>query len=189
MITKEMIEEANNAIQKVPYGKGGKTKDYATVNSRVNAFRLICPDASITTEIVHMDDKAVVMKSSIMVDDKVVATGLAREVEGDGFVNKTSHIENCETSAVGRALGFLGIGSDESISSADELANALRQQELKAEKANPTEISVIKNVCKKKGKSFSSWCKQLNKTEEELTAEDAGKMLRTLNSLPDKEEA
>ena len=58
------------------------------------------------------------------------ATGHAHEDRNSSSINKTSYIENCETSAIGRALGALGIGSDEFISSAEELNNALEAQEV-----------------------------------------------------------
>ena len=57
-----------------------------------------------------------------------MSTGIAYEVEGSSFINKTSFIENCETSAIGRALGNLGIGIDTSVASYEEVANAVKQQ-------------------------------------------------------------
>ena len=55
-------------------------------------------------------------------------TGIAYEKEGASFINKTSALENCETSSVGRALGFLNIGIDTSIATAEEVGNAIHQQ-------------------------------------------------------------
>ena len=80
----------------------------------------------------------------IVVDGVTLATGTAYEEKGSSYINKTSHVENCETSAVGRALGFLGIGIDESMASADEVANAICQQnELKAREKAKELISAI----------------------------------------------
>ena len=73
----------------------------------------------------------VIMKASIykdLKDEKPSATGIAYERESTSFINKTSYIENCETSCVGRALGMLGIGIDTSIASAEEVENALENQ-------------------------------------------------------------
>jgi ribose 1,5-bisphosphokinase PhnN len=53
---------------------------------------------------------------------------MAHEVKGSSHINNGSHIENAETSSVGRALGFLGIGIDTSIASADEVQNAVQNQ-------------------------------------------------------------
>ena len=59
-----------------------------------------------------------------------MATGLAQEKENSSFINKTSFVENCETSAWGRALGNLGIGIDTAVASAEEVKNAILNQEI-----------------------------------------------------------
>ena len=59
----------------------------------------------------------------------MLATGLAFERQDASNLNKTSYIENCETSAIGRALGFIGLGSEKSIASAEEVSNAIATQE------------------------------------------------------------
>ena len=62
-------------------------------------------------------------------EEIILGTGLAYEKETNGYINKTSYIENCETSSVGRALGFLALGIDGGgICSAEELANAINNQ-------------------------------------------------------------
>jgi len=79
-----------------------------------------------------MNEEEVVMCTSILdASGNIVATGHAHEVKGSSSINKTSHIENCETSAVGRALAMLGIGIDTSIASANEVQDAIAQQEEK----------------------------------------------------------
>jgi len=105
-------------------------KEYVPVSERIKYFREKYKGWKIHTEIVELSGKAVLMKASIL-DEKnnVISVGHAFEMYGSTNVNKTSHIENCETSAIGRALGILGIGIDASIASADELMNALLQQE------------------------------------------------------------
>ena len=60
---------------------------------------------------------------------RVVATGHAHEERGSSNINKTSFVENCETSAIGRALAMLGIGIDTSIASANEVEDAIAQQQ------------------------------------------------------------
>ena len=62
-------------------------------------------------------------------DGKLLGTGTAQEKETSSFINKTSFIENCETSAVGRALGMCGFGIDTSIASAEEVQNAINNQD------------------------------------------------------------
>ena len=83
---------------------------------------------------------------------KTVSNGTARELRSSSYINKTSHIENCETSAVGRALGFLGIGIDTSIASADEVINAVNNQPEKQEDNRPWLNEDQKNAVLKSNK-------------------------------------
>lgn len=111
-----------------------KGKDYAMVPERVTAFRKLYPEGFITTEILSHDGTTVTMQARVgyIREDGsrvILGTGLAQEVKGKGMVNSTSYIENCETSAVGRALGMLGLGiNGGGICSAEELANAVLAQ-------------------------------------------------------------
>lgn len=108
-----------------------KGKPYVEVNERIKYFRTQ-PEYrgwSLVTEIVEMTDERVVMKASVLDEDGAVrATGTAFERADSSYINKTSYIENCETSAWGRALGNLGIGIDAAIASADEMRNAIENQ-------------------------------------------------------------
>ena len=102
-------------------------KEYFTVAERVSAFREKHPDRTIETEIVRWEGDDVVVKASISDSGKLIATGLAHEVRGSTNINKTSHVENCETSAIGRCLAAFGLGGTE-YATADEVANAITQQ-------------------------------------------------------------
>lgn len=123
------IEKANGEINMTNL----KGKDYAMVPERVTAFRKIFPDGFIETTILRISDdlKTVIMqsKAGYYREDGsrvILGTGMAKEVQGQGMVNGTSHIENCETSAVGRALGMIGLGlNGGGICSAEELVNAV----------------------------------------------------------------
>lgn len=105
-----------------------KGKEYVEVNERIRLFRLKYPMGSIVTDVVSNDNGVCVIKAAIIIDNQIVATGHAYEKEGSTFINKTSYVENCETSAIGRALGAFGIGIDSSVASAEEVANAIKQQ-------------------------------------------------------------
>ena len=105
-----------------------KGKPYVTVNERLLHFREHYPDHALVSEILHHEDGAIIIKASIVYRGKTLATGLAREKDGDSFINKTSYVENCETSAWGRALGNFGIGIIDSVATADEVANAVANQ-------------------------------------------------------------
>jgi len=106
-------------------------KQYKTVAARIAEFRQENPDWPIQTEMVSADDHRVVMKAMIfnpgIEGDFPVSTGYAEEERGSSNINKTSALENAETSAVGRALAFLGLAGTE-IASADEVVNAISQQ-------------------------------------------------------------
>lgn len=121
----EEIQKANETIKTTDI----KGKDYAEVNQRIKAFRMVYPTGSITTEIVSLVDGVVTMKTTIKDNEgNVLSTGYAYEKENSTFINKTSFIENCETSAVGRALGMCGFGIDTSVASAEEVQNAIENQ-------------------------------------------------------------
>ena len=105
-----------------------KGKQYIMVNERIKEFRKQHPNGQILTQIMANADGQIMFQAKIIVDGVLVATGHAKEVEGSTFINKTSALENSETSAVGRALGMYGIGIDTSLASADEVANAVTQQ-------------------------------------------------------------
>ena len=105
-----------------------KGKPYVMTNERIKYFRENYPNGAILTDLISDVDGKCIFKAEILVEGECVATGYAYENENSTFINKTSYIENCETSAVGRALGNLGIGIDESVASAEEVANAITNQ-------------------------------------------------------------
>lgn len=124
-----------------------KGKDYVEVNERVLFFRKNFKDYKIKTELISNEKNnenihTCVFKAEILNDkNEIISTGFAYEKENSTFINKTSYIENCETSAVGRALGFLGIGIDTSIASAEEVSNAINNQEkIEEQKEKETRI-------------------------------------------------
>ena len=105
-------------------------RNYRTVAYRVNEFRSEDKYEGwcINTDIIQQSEVEVTMKSIVTDQNGTVrGTGIANEVKGAGNINKTSHIENCETSAIGRALASIGLAGEE-YASANELVNALEQQ-------------------------------------------------------------
>ena len=151
-----------------------KGKDYVEVNERIKFFRANYKDWSLESELVSNENGVCVIKAIIKNPDGVVkATGYAYEKENSTFINKTSYIENCETSAWGRALGNLGIGIDTSIASAEEVQNAIENQEPKEKPKLPQSldeykkdmeiISTIEDL-----KAYGSGIKQLINTNKEL---------------------
>lgn len=124
----EDIQRANETIKTTDI----KGKEYAEVNQRIKAFRMIYPQGAIKTEMLSNENGTCIFQASVSdKEGNVLGTGTAYEKEGSSFINKTSYIENCETSAVGRALGMAGFGIDTSVASAEEVQNAMAQQEQK----------------------------------------------------------
>ena len=105
-----------------------KGKDYAEVNQRIKAFRILYPEGTIETEMISNENGVVIFRAMAYNEDKLLATGTAYEKENSSFINKTSYIENAETSAVGRCLGLCGLGIDTSVASAEEVQNAINNQ-------------------------------------------------------------
>ena len=183
-----------------------KGKDYVMVNERIKAFKELYPDYAIVTEIEHLGDGMCVIKAMVMdAEGNPKASGHAYEKEGSSPINKTSYIENCETSAVGRALGFMGIGIDTSICSAEELAIAISQQETpeqiaerklngeavelptgedfaKAMKsASAQQITMIKTICERIGQPMDNICKKYKVKElGDLSPEQATEIIEKL---------
>lgn len=108
-----------------------KGKEYVEVHERINFLRENYKNAQLLTDIISNDNGVCVIKATLLIDDKIVSTGHAYEKEASTFINKTSYIENCETSAVGRCLGNFGIGINSSVASADEVVNAINQTQQK----------------------------------------------------------
>ena len=121
-------------------------KQYRTVAERINLFyeRFGKMHTQIITEIVKDDGNIIQVKATINVDDRrdvratdeidsavsLLGTGYAEEDRSKGRINSTSALENCETSAIGRALASIGLGGEE-YASANEVENAKYQQEQK----------------------------------------------------------
>lgn len=121
------IAKVNEEMPKIDI----KGKDYIDVASRVQAFRKLIPNGSIETNIEYLENGVVTMSATIKDENgNILAKDYAQEKENSSFINRTSFIENCSTSATGRALGLLGIGSTQSISSADEVQNAILNQDI-----------------------------------------------------------
>lgn len=127
-ITFKDIQKANETIVTMDV----KGNDYATVNQRIKAFRMVYPTGFITTEMISNEDGVCIFRASVgyvdNLDRVVLGTGTAYEKEGSSFINQFSYIENAETSCVGRALGMAGFGIDTSIASYEEVANAVENQ-------------------------------------------------------------
>jgi len=122
-----------------------KGKAYVEVNERIKYFRESgnYNGWSLSSEVVHLDENSCVIRAEIRDENWVLrATGFAQEDKSSSFINKTSYVENCETSAWGRALANLGIGIDTSIASSNEVSMAIAKQNAPAPKKSDEATSI-----------------------------------------------
>ncbi|MBQ6232836.1 MAG: hypothetical protein IJJ80_04955 [Clostridia bacterium] len=187
-MTYEDIRKANANLSTMDI----KGKDYVLVNERIKAFRMLYPEGFITTEIVSNVDGVCVMRARVGYyangGTVVLGTGTAYEREDSTYINKTSYIENCETSAVGRALGMLALGVDTSVASAEEVQNDVNNQpkaEVKEtrqpELITPVTVQEITVLAEKAQVPISEVLKAAKISRlEDMTAPCAEKMKATL---------
>ena len=180
MITSEGLIKANEKLKSIDV----KGKGYVTVNERIKAFRELEPSGKITTDILSLEDGVVTMMAKVEDGEgNLLATGYAQEKETSSYINKTSYIENCETSAVGRALGFAGIGIDGSMASAEEVANAITQQNVLKNTISAKEQKILESMVRKRGLDLN---KVLNgKKITEVTGEQYQDAITRLGKLPE----
>ena len=139
-------------------------KQYKTVALRVNEFRAAHPVWTIRTSLIEADERIVVMKAEILDDTgRLISSGYAEENRTSSQINRTSALENCETSAIGRALAFFGLAGSE-IASADEVATAINHQNKResvsrAPKNEPPSVTVHEWV--------STWTEEAGKIEDD----------------------
>ena len=161
MATYEDIVKANATIKMTDVGRG---KEYAEVPQRVKAFRMLYPNGSLTSEIISLENGVVIMKATACDENgQILGTGHAYEKEGNGFINKTSYIENCETSAWGRALAACGIiggneGAAGSIASMEEVMNAKKQQKMMSEDEKKAQLKKLLQDTDSDVTLFLIWC-------------------------------
>ena len=135
--------------------KGGTVpihgKEYVLGATKIAlARRNLGSDLDIVTKVIQHDDKQVMMQADIYISSKHVATGTAQEFRAASRINQTSYVENCETSAVGRALSMCGLVND-SVASAEEVGIAIANQSSELDKAL-TELDKVSHLG-----SYKSW--------------------------------
>ena len=193
MVEYDQIERVNGLLKKTDI----KGKDYIEVNQRIKGFKMLYPEGFIHTQLVSMADGICVMTAEVGYyengEKRILGTGTAYEKESSTFINKTSYVENCETSAVGRALGMSGIGVDTSVASAEEVTNAINNQEqikeaekqekIRKEKIKDVHVKALESKCENDGVAPGFICDLYKvKTFKDLTNE----MFRNITDNWDK---
>lgn len=160
--------------------------NYETVEERLVRWWQAYPTAQIVTTMVHYDGKTVVFRAEGIVDGRVIACGYAEEVHGSSPVNKTSFLENCETSAIGRMIGNSPIGTKPG-------ARPSRQEMAKVERAGAQpqpsitglatqkQMGYLKKLLKDRGWSdeniFDEVMDKFGHPPELLTAREASQLI------------
>jgi len=157
--------------------------DYATVALRIGILRRnLGTSATISSNIIHQDDKKVIVRSEVFIDNKLVSTGLAEELRAASRINQTSALENAETSAVGRALAMLGLTNDK-IASAEEVSGAIVQSD-KNLTAALTELDKVSHLG-----AYQSWLttnKELMSNVKRQNPLAYGEFLEKFNKIKSK---
>ena len=141
-----------------------KGKKYSTVNERHRHLLQYFPEARFNEEILFHDNDRVVVKTELYISDTIYAVGHAEEHRNANFINKTSAMENCSSSALGRCIAAFGLSGSE-YASAEELVNALNNQ-------GTTQQVSIKDKIKKQTTEtkltalYSNWKKENDSLEE-----------------------
>lgn len=177
------LAEVNSAIKTIDI----KGKAYPEVSERIAAFRTLYPAGRIETNVTGIDgDKVTFIAYVYDEEGNILASGRASELKTKNGINALNHIENCETSAIGRALSFAGFGITVSLASAEEM----RYAELMFVPATEEQLEQIK-ACEAKSPEnvvnaiWNNYCP----SRQDLDSFNAGKMLQTYDNYFEQEKA
>jgi len=160
---KERRKECLTSANKIPT-VDIKGKKYSTVNERHRHLLQYFPEARFNEEILFHDNERVVVKTELYISDTIYAVGHAEEHRNANFINKTSAMENCSSSALGRCIAAFGLSGSE-YASAEELVNALNNQ------GNNKQVSINDQIKKQTTETkltalYSNWKKENDSIEK-----------------------
>jgi hypothetical protein len=127
------------------------TEGYVTVAERIEKFYERYPDGRIITSIIEHDPERgfILIRADVYrkaEDIQPSATGHAYELKTEGYVNRTSYIENCETSAVGRALAMAGFEIRKGIASKEEMEKVARMNGTESDRLTSEQLEKIRTL-------------------------------------------
>lgn len=163
-------------------------EDYEPVASRLARFWEKHPEGRVITKLITIEGDRVVVQADIYVDredDRPIATDFAEEIRGSNNVNKTSHVENACTSAIGRALADCDFAS-----STDWTKRPSREEMQKVERmSGDTRITEPSNLASEKQQNMiRAVCKSMGKVPphnlQAMTKREASAYIDTLKSAP-----
>jgi len=146
-----------------------KGKKYSTVNERHKHLLTYFPEARFNEEVIFHDADRVVVKTELYIGDVIYSVGHAEEYRNANFINKTSALENCSSSSLGRCLAAFGLSGSE-YASAEELVNALNNQNTNNQSTTKT-VSIKDQIQKQTTETkltalYSNWKKSGNSDQE-----------------------
>ncbi len=146
-----------------------KGKKYSTVNERHKHLLEYFPEARFNEEVLFHDADRVIVKTELYISDTIYAVGHAEEFRNSSFINKTSALENCSSSALGRCLAAFGLSGSE-YASAEELVNALNNQNTKTQ-STTKKVSIEDEIKKQTTETkltalYSNWKKNNNSDDK-----------------------
>jgi hypothetical protein len=146
-----------------------KGKKYSTVNERLKHLLQYFPEARFNEEILLHDNERVIVKTELYIGDTIFSVGTAEEWRNSSFINKTSALENCSSSALGRCLAAFGLSGSE-YASAEELVNALNNQNTNTQ-STTKKVSIEDEIKKQTTETkltalYSNWKKNNNSDDK-----------------------
>lgn len=164
--------------------------NYETVEARLAKFWEDCPNGQIFTQIHHYDENRVVFKAEVykdISDPRPVATGFAEEVRDASPVNRTSHVENAETSAIGRALANWRYASKtQPRPSRQEMEKVVRreeQQNYQKPRSDAETVTKFREACAKAGLDPEHVAKEAGTDLNNLTSDSMPKLRDAFKKL------
>ena len=147
-----------------------KGKKYSKVNERNKHLLQYFPEARFNEEILFHDADRVIVKTELYIGDVIYSVGTAEEFRNSSFINKTSALENCSSSALGRCLAAFGLSGSE-YASAEELVNALNNQNTKTQ-STTKKVSIEDEIKKQTTETkltalYSNW-KNNNNSDKKI---------------------
>ena len=164
---KERRKDCLSNVHKVPT-VNIKGKEYSTVAERHRFLLNYFPETRVDEQIFYQDEKRVITKTTLYIGDTPYAVGHAEEKRESSFINKTSALENCLSSSLGRCLAAFGLHGSE-YASAEELANAVKQQANGKDKEIPIEQMTTTT---KLNALYSNWKKEQDEIQIRFTNQE-----------------
>ena len=164
---KERRKDCLSNVHKVPT-VNIKGKEYSTVAERHRFLLKYFPETRVDEQIFYQDEKRVITKTTLYIGDTPYAVGHAEKKRDSSFINKTSALENSFSSSLGRCLSAFGLHGSE-YASAEELANAVKQQANGKDKEIPIEQMTTTT---KLNALYSNWKKEQDEIQIRFTNQE-----------------